>query len=163
MRFLLDADDDWIEGFMVAVYPSLHPILKPFGGYAVGTVGYNQYVGTFEEDEEVIEEELVAAGALRNPVACLKSLRDGRVEEGNWRVTFRNDPLGKIEPGFQLHIHLFERADGLPGRELYAHYEDDWAVSPIAHLREKNFSVEKGVELAQELIDEHTFLTPLKL
>lgn len=82
-RFLLDSDDDWIENTRRRLYPRLHPVLERFGGYAVGGVGFNQYVGTFDEDEEDIEEELADAGARRNPIACLKNLPDGRVSEGS--------------------------------------------------------------------------------
>jgi hypothetical protein len=58
----------------------------------------------------------------------------------------------------QLHLTLFERQDGKAGREIYAHYEDDWRVSPLPHLRAENFSERQGVELLTELIDEHSFL-----
>ena len=161
-KHLMDSDDDWQEGLALWLYPRLHPLLKRFGGYSIGRVGYGQYVGTFDEDEEVIEDELVSVGAFRNPMAALKSLPDGRIEEGSWRVTYEDDLTGRIEPGMQVHIHLFEREDGKPGRELYAHYEDDWGAAPIAHLHEENFSVETGVEIASELIDEHSYLIRLQ-
>lgn len=153
---LLGSDDDWIEIFRQAVYPQLHPYLKPFGGYGVGHVGENQYLGKVNENEGAIEQELDDRGR-RNPVACLKSLTDGRVSEGSW-VVLHEDAPALIEEGMQLHITLFVRSDGEPGRELYAHYEDDWRASPFAHLREKNFDVERGVALGSTYFDEHTYL-----
>jgi len=159
MVFFLGASADWIERFRLYWYPRLHPYLERFGGYGVGTVGYNQYVGHVDEDEEVIEEELVSAGFQRNPIACLKSLPDGRVSEGSWAIRSRTDPTGEINRGMQVHVTFFERDDGEPGREVYAHYEDDWRASPSRHLREVNFDAERGAALAIELIDEYTFLS----
>jgi hypothetical protein len=160
-RFLLGSDDDWIENVRLWLYPRLHPILERYGGYGIGGVGNRQYVGFFDEDEEVIEEEMEAAGGRRNPIACLKSLSDGRVSEGSWAFLAEDDPTGVIEPGMQVHITLFDREDGEPGRELYAHYEDDWRTSPRSHLKETNFDIQQGVEIATELIDEHTYLIRL--
>lgn len=152
----LDANDDWIETLRLTLYPKLHPYLEPFGGYAVGSVGSGQYVGTLDEGEETIEDALDDRGR-RNPIACLKSLDDGRVSEGSW-VLLHGDCPGLIEAGMQVHITLFKRADGEPGRELYAHYEDDWRVAPIPHLRATNFDASVGVDLATEYLDEHTHL-----
>lgn len=158
MKFLLGADDDWIESLRYVLYPKLHPFLTPFGGYAVGRVGYDQYVGHFPEDEDAIEEELEAVGGERNPIAALKSLHDGRVSEGSWRFTAGSAAPVTIEDGMQLHLTLFDRDDGKHGREVYAHYEDDWEANAIGHLREHNFNPAIGVHLATELLDEHTYL-----
>ncbi|MFC7199500.1 hypothetical protein [Halospeciosus flavus] len=158
VKFLLDSDDDWIETVRRVLYPRLHPYLVPFGGYGVGTTTLNQYVAHLDEDEEAIEEELVAAGGERNPIACFKTLPDGRLSEGSWRFTHATDPTGRVEPGMQLHITLFERDDGLPGREVYAHYEDDWMADASGHLKGANFSASKGVSYATVLFDNHTYL-----
>lgn len=164
MKFLLNANDDWQEGFRRFWYPRLHTSLTGLGKrvgvpmYAVGHVGLNQYVGHFDEDEETIEEELVTAGAERNPLAALKSLPDGRLSEGSWRFLHHSDPTGLVEPGVQLHLTLFERDDDLPGRELYAHYEDDWLHDPTGHLQGSGFSAKTGVSIATALIDDHTYL-----
>ncbi|SEL16873.1 hypothetical protein SAMN04488691_103153 [Haloferax larsenii] len=162
LKHLLDSDDDWIETVRRVLYPWLHPYLSLLGGYSVGHVGFDQYVYHFDEDEEAIEDELVAVGGERNPIACLKSLPDGRVSEGSWRFTHATDPTGLVEPGMQLHLTLFERDDDEPGRELYAHYEDDWMASPSGHLSGARFSPSKGVQLATELIDNHTFLVGIR-
>lgn len=156
MNFLLDSDDDWIETVRRRYYPRLHPYLKRVGGYGIGHVGQAQYVGTFDESEDVIEDELDDRGR-RNPIACFKSLHDGRKSEGSWAILHTDSP-DLVAPGMQLHLTLFERKDSKPGRELYAHYEDDWRVSPIKHLREANFDVATGVELTTKYVNEHTFL-----
>lgn len=150
--YFLGADDDWQEDFRSYAYPRLHPLLTPFGGYGVGRVGWNQYVGTVSIDEEVLEEELVALGFERNPIACFKSLPDGRESEGSWAL--RDD---RLDPNRQLHITIFERDDGEPGRVVYGHEEYDWRVRPFWHLQGKDFDPEGGAEYARELIDGRTF------
>jgi len=156
-RFLLDSDDDWQEGLRAWLYPRLHPLLTPFGGYGVGETRLNQYVGVFSEGEESIELELVNVGFRRNPIACFKSLPDGRASEGSW-VLLPEDAPDHVAPGMQLHVTMFERSDGQKGREFYAHYEDDWRSAPVAHLRAKNFSAAAGVDIARGYLDERTFL-----
>jgi hypothetical protein len=159
---ILNSDDDWIESFRRSLYPLLHDPLSKLGEkigvnlYAVGSVGGNQYVGKFDENEDAIEEEFDSR-AERNPVAALKSLEDGRTSEGSWVVLHDHCP-DLIEEGKQLHFTLFVREDGAAGRELYAHYEDDWRAAPLAHLRSENFSPEKGVKIAEEYLDEYTHL-----
>ena len=156
-RFLLDSDDDWQEGLRANLYPLLHPYLKPFGGYAVGETRPNQYVGMFDEDEESIEGGLVDLGFRRNPIACFKSLPNGRASEGSW-VLLNEDAPDHVAQGMQLHVTMLERADGQKGREFYAHYEDDWRSAPVAHLRAKNFSAAAGVDIARDYLDKRTFL-----
>lgn len=162
-RFLLDADDDWQEGFRGYWFPRIHHILEGFGDligvplYAVGTTGFDQYVAKLDEVEEAIEEEFVDMGFRRNPVACFKSLPDGRDSEGSW-VLLHEDAPDFVAPGMQLHVTMYERKDRQPGRELYAHYEDDWRVAPLAHLRGKNLSVTAGVEIAHDYFDQKSFL-----
>jgi len=164
--FLLDSDDDWQEDLRRYWYPRLHNTLDGIGDrigvplYAVGKIGYNQYVGKFDEDEESIEVELVDVGFRRNPISCFKSLPDGRESEGSW-VLLNEDAPDHVAPGMQLHVTIFERADDQPGREFYAHYENDWRTAPIAHLRAKNFSAAAGVDIARDYLDDSTFLIRL--
>lgn len=153
---LLDADDDWMEGVRRKYLPLIHPLIEPVGGYSVGTVYGEQYVGKVEESEDVVEEALEER-ARRNPIACLKSLEDGRVSEGSW-VVLHGDCPDLVEPGMQLHITLFQPENDNIGRELYAHYEDDWRSRPLAHLREKNFQPVRGAEMATKFFNERTFL-----
>lgn len=162
MKSLLNANDDWIESFRRSLYPLLHDPFSKLGEkigvnlYAVGSVGGNQYVGKFDESEEAIEREFDDR-AERNPVAALKSLEDGRTSEGSWVVLHEHCP-DLIEKGKQLHFTLFVREDGKSGRELYAHYEDDWRTAPLDHLRSTNFSPSEGVAIAETYLDEHTHL-----
>lgn len=164
---LLDADDDWQEGFRRRVFPRIHRALVSIGDsigvplYAAGTLWYVGHAATLDEGEEVIEEELVELGFRRNPVACFKSLKDGRRSEGSWALIHEDGP-DVVEPGMQLHVTLFERGDGRPGRELHAHYEDDWRSAPISHLRAEKFSYDEGVARLVELLDEETFLVNRK-
>lgn len=153
---LVSSNDDWIEPFRRTLYPKLHPYLELVGGYGVGHVGEKQYIGKLDESEDAIEVELDDRGR-RNPIACLKSLDDGRVSEGSW-VLLHGDNPALIEEGMQVHITMFQREDGETGRELYAHYEDDWRSAPLDHLRENNFSASDGVTRATEYLDEHTYL-----
>lgn len=55
----LNSDDDWIEKVRKWLYPRLHPYLKNVGGYGVGGVYENQYVGTTQLSEDEFEEKLV--------------------------------------------------------------------------------------------------------
>lgn len=158
-NFLINADDDWQEQLRRKYYPKIHPHLKKVGGYSLGHVGEKQYIGKFDEDEDAIEDELDDRGR-RNPIACLKSLSDGRISEGSW-VILHEDCPDLVEERMQIHMTLFQRADGKSGREIYAHYEDDWRTSPIAHLREANFEVETGAMLGTEYINEYTQLVLL--
>jgi hypothetical protein len=164
MRFLLDADDDWQEGFRSYAYPKTHNLLARIGNligtplYSVGTSGPNQFVGSVPIDEDALELELVALGFERNPVACLKSTRDGRVSEGSWVLRSHDDPNGVLGKKRQLHVTLFKRIDGQDGRDLMAHEELDWQDDPIGHLRGEDYSPEDGVAYARELIDNYSFV-----
>lgn len=148
---------DWIEGFRQYWYPKLHPLLTVFGAYATASVSQNQYAGVLQEDEDAIELEFKELGVERNPIATFKSHPDGRKSEGSW-VVRHNDVPTLIENGMQLHITLFKRRDGKPGREVYAHYEDDWMKRPIAHLRGANLDSEAGRKKVNTLLDQSTFL-----
>ena len=161
-KFLLNADDDWQESLRRYIYPRIHKPLSKFGSqiginlYAVGGLWNVGKVGVFDESEESIEEGLDDR-ARRNPIACLKNLPDGRVSEGSWALLHEDHPE-LIEEGMQLHMTLFERSDGKSGREIHAHYEDDWRSAPLSHLRAKNFSYDEGVKLATEYINQNTHL-----
>lgn len=162
---LFDEDDDWQEASAGYLYPKLHRYLVRLGDligiplYAIGGASSTQHVGTVGLDEEVLEGEFVDLGLLRNPITAYKIKADGREQEGSWVLWPEYDNHDLVEPGRQLHVMIFERADGKPGREIYAHYEDDWRVSPVAHLRETNFDVEQGVAKATELFDDWSFIT----
>ena len=153
-RFLLDEDDDYHETYRSRLYPKLHPVLKLFGGYGVGTVGADQYVGTTRLDEETLEEELVDLGFVRNPVSCFKTGPDGRPSTGSWALLAADSD--RVDRGMQLHVTLFnKRSDGV---DIYAHYEDDWRRRPLSHLRENRFQPVYGADLARTLLDERSYI-----
>jgi hypothetical protein len=153
---MFDHKDDFIETFRRIVYPKIHEPLSRLGNkvginlYAEGHVGYNQRVGTILKHEDTIERALTSLSGQRNVIACLKSLPDDRLSEGSW-VFLHEDAPELIEEGMQVHVTLFNLKDVNAGREVYAHYEDDWRVSPINHLRAKNFDVKAGKEKMTEI------------
>lgn len=151
----VSADDDWQERARKYIYPKLHPYLRFVGAYSVSKVLEEQYVGYFVESEDVVEKELRDAGFRRNPISAFKTHPDGRESEGSW-VLLHEDAPSLVESGMQLHVTLLRRKFG--GRDVYAHYEDDWRVSPWSHLRAKNFSAPTGVSKAIAILDKHTFL-----
>lgn len=166
-KFLLDEDDDWIEGFRQYWYPKLHPYLERVGGYGIGTSPDEQYVGYVDVDEEVIEQELVEIGFVRNPIACLKSTEDGRVSEGSW-VLLAEDDVGEfIDDGYQLHVTMFGSGPedaAAAGREFYAHCEPDWRVAPFKHLYPGRYPGAKYIQepaaaYTRAVLDDHAFFT----
>ncbi|WP_372611579.1 hypothetical protein [Halomonas sp.] len=163
MNYELDETDDWVEEFRRDWYPRFHDPLTTIGEvlgiglYSQGKVGYDQYVAELDEEEDTIELELDDVGFRRNPISALKSLPDGRLSEGSWVLLHRDAP-DLVEHGMQLHVTLFQRDRGGTGRALYAHYEDDWRVDPLAHLRAKHLSTRAGVELTRKYLDENSYL-----
>ncbi len=133
MRFLLDADDDWIEVVRRWLFPRLHGVASRFGAYTIGTTGENQRVCRVLVDEETIETVLVALGFERNPIACFKSLVDGRESEGSWVLRSHDDRFGLLERDRQLHVTLFLPRYG-HGVLVYAHEEYDWQDAPRKHF-----------------------------
>jgi hypothetical protein len=158
---LTDSDDDYVEELRGYLYPKLHPhLVKYTPAYAIGGVGPNQYAGKVRVDEETLEEELVELGFVRNPLACYKSTGDGRQSEGSWVLIAERDEYGVLDGEHrQLHVTLFQRRDGATGREIYAHVEDDWRDRPMAHLRGKAFSAQKGVADVQTVLNDHSYIT----
>lgn len=155
---LLDSDDDWQESLRRNLYPELHNVLIPIGGYGIAGVNDDEYVGKTTIDEETLEEELVDLGLIRNPIAAYKTHTDGRQSEGSWVLIAENDTFDLVEPGMQLHLTLLPRRDGKAGREIFAHYEDDWRDSAVAHLKAENHSKEIGVRKTTELLDEESYM-----
>lgn len=156
--YLLDEDDDWQEGLRRYLFPKLHPIISPYGAYAVGTAYEEQYAATIPEGEEYIEEVLVEHGWERNPIACYKTHEDGRKSEGSWRLTSDNDEYGLVGDKLQLHITLFKNNDAETYIDVYCHQEYDWEKAPLKHLREVDFDMQAGSEKALTFIRDHTYL-----
>ena len=155
---ILDADDDWIEGFRRWLYPKLHPYLTRVNGYGVGTVGEAQYVCTLPAGEEHVEEVLVDHGWTRNPIACYKTHADGRQSEGSWRLRGLDDRYDLLEDSSkQLHITFFD-ADDQGAVDVYCHQEYDWMCAPLMHLREVELEFDIGRWKAKRFIRDHTDL-----
>ena len=157
---LVNDDDDYVEEVRGYLYPKLHPYLVKFTpAYGVGQMTQKEYVGAVKENEETVESELVDLGFVRNPIACYKSLQDGRESEGSWVLLPERDDHGVLErDDQQLHVTLFQRKAGAPGRALYAHREFDWRDRPMAHLRGKALSRQDGRSMTRELLNEYSFL-----
>lgn len=154
---------DFLESVRATLYPKLHSSLSKLGLYSVGKVGERQYVATLSVTEDAIEKELLHNACFqRSLLAAYKSHRDGRdstlslrlVEDGSNRCYNRK----YVEEGMQLHLTALPAHEDRDGKiDLYAHYEDDWASSPIAHLRAKNFSAVAGVKKATALLHNSTY------
>jgi hypothetical protein len=155
----LNADDDYMEEFRGYWYPRLHPLLDKYTpAYGKASVSERQLVGTVDVTEETLEEELVDIGFVRNPLAAYKIHEDGRESEGSWVLLEEHDEYDIIDPGMQLHLTLFKSHAKVDGRAIYAHYEDDWRVSPLAHLRSENLSGAVGAQKAHRLLDAKSFV-----
>lgn len=152
---------DWIESARRLLYPRLHPWLVKVGGYGTGTVTDAQHVATIHMDESSVEEYLLHAPHRfeRNPVAAYKTTPDGRQSTLSLRLTAHGSShynSDYVESGMQLHWTFFEAADG--ALDLYAHYEDDWQVSPLKHLRGTNLDVAEGRRRSEEFLENATNL-----
>lgn len=113
----------------------------------------NRFVGRVPMPEEEFEEVLHDLGFERNPLASLKSLRSGEVEEGSWRK------VGFEESEMQLHLVLY---DGEPMRSgdagytyLYAHWEYRWDIHPWKHYRGHDLNGPEGVRRMKKMLDEY--------
>lgn len=153
-KLLLGADDDWIESFRRTWYPRFHGTLARFGGFGVAVTPHHGYALTLDTDEETLEQELVAAGFIRNPVAAYKTHTDGRPSEGSWVLLREEVPA--LPRDRQLHVTLFPSSSG-SGIDLYAHEEYDWRVRPVAHLRSKDLNRTNAVEKVRRILDERTY------
>jgi hypothetical protein len=161
-KSLLGSDDDWIEVVRSTLFPILHPYLVKYtSSYGVGTFGEKsaslQFAGRVEVNEELLEEKLVEMGFRRNPVACYKSLHDGRQSEGSWVLLSGDEPEGfpPLAHNRQLHLTLFASPGG-KGREMYAHNEIDWRKDAGGHLKAKNWKPALGGEQMRDLVDNYS-------
>lgn len=149
---------DWFnEQFRRRVWPKLHPLLQRVGGYAIGVTPENQLAAVFEQDIEEVEHQVMhSLGFGRNNIACLKHRETGEWSDGSW--VWRPD--GWLSE-MQLHITLYDGifdGEGMAGQSevttAYAHWEDNYWVSPFDHLDGANFQPREGVRRFQEMLDE---------
>jgi hypothetical protein len=158
-RSLLGPAADYQENLRRSLYPKLHTVLKPLGGYGKAKVYEDQYVGTLHVGEETVEKELWDMGFERNPIAAYKYHgSDNRKSTGSWRLLPENDPTGLVDDRKQVHVTLF-RNEALPEYiDVYAHYEYNWESEAVKHLRSVDFNPSEGVELAETIFDQHSYL-----
>lgn len=112
-----------------------------------------EYAGVYRGSLAETEAILYSEGFFRNPTARLKT-RDGEPEDGSW--VYRESPLAPR----QLHLMLFERADG--HTDIYAH-EELSSVNPLcamAHFTGAGQTVAAGVFRARGLLDLDTSDAP---
>jgi len=130
--------------------------------YSTATVTPHQYVCSLSVAEEGLEKEVLHEphGWQRNPVAAYKYHSDGRGSTLSLRLTHKDSTsaYGRTyaEPGMQLHWTIFPSERGGADIDLYAHYEDDWMASPLAHLRGDNMSSKEGVKRSLALLRRET-------
>lgn len=154
---------DFLESLRAKLYPKLHNGLSAVGLYSTGSVSEDQYVATLNFGEEAAEKELLHNGCFqRNVLAAYKSHSDGRDSTLSLRLTADGSKRcynrEYVEEGMQLHLTLLPAHPDRSGNlDIYAHYEDDWASSPISHLRSKNFSAIAGVKKATALLRNSTY------
>jgi hypothetical protein len=132
----------WWESVRRAIADGLARIDEQAGPRSVV---HAEYAGALECSLAETEQWLWDMGFVRNPIARLKT-RDGAPEAGSW--VYRSSPLSRR----QLHLMLFERADG--GVDVYAHDELS-SVHPLygpAHFRGEGQSVGAGVRRARRLL-----------
>lgn len=125
--------------------------------YVEGNTLDNQFVGRVPISEQEFEKILETMDFTRNPLASLKSLSTGEVEEGSFRWI---PPRGSnLDRDYQLHCVIYDGSlipDAKTGETyVYAHWEYRWDVYPIKHYRAINFDAQRGVELMQTMLYEN--------
>lgn len=81
---VLGADDDYWPALRYLLLTILHHAGKEHGLYATLVQDETQFVAVIQMDEEAFEEELEAAGYLRNPLSAYKTTTEGYPEVGSW-------------------------------------------------------------------------------
>ncbi|MFC5970706.1 hypothetical protein ACFPYI_05105 [Halomarina salina] len=142
---------DFVNALRRHVWPSLHRLFEPFGGYAVMHTTEEEYAMTVHCSEgtleRILDEEL---GFSRNPLSALKVRVDGNTSEGSW--VWRESPLAD----WQLHLVLHVVDDAVDedregeAVDVYAHWEYSWLTHPLKHYATRGYDAEKGVRLARE-------------
>lgn len=156
----MHANQNFWEPVRKYVWPRIHGLLTTIGGYSVGQVSNDQYVGTIPHTEKQVEETLShRIGFTWNPVAALKR-EDGEWSEGSW--VFRDaddmvfwDGKAKYKHDFltdkQLHVTLFDGEDGI---DVYAHFEYSWITHPVKHLNTVDMKIDLAVAMTTRRLEE---------
>jgi len=117
--------------------------------YASYELTDRELVGLIDAPPEEVEQLLWDAGAVRQPLAALKTLPDGRKEVGSW--AFRDGLLAET----QTHVILFEGI--LEGETLVAAHQEASPINPwtaLDHYRGRGYDVEAGERAVRERLDE---------
>jgi len=147
-RALLGPAADGWEYLRRGVWPLLDR-LAPGTHYASYELTDRELVGLIDAPPEEVEQLLWEAGAVRQPLAALKTLPDGRKEVGSW--AFRD---GLLAPT-QTHVVLFEGI--LEGETLVAAHQEASPLLPwttLDHYRGRGLDVEAGERVVRERLDE---------
>ena len=121
--------------------------------FAAYELANSEYVGRVEASVGAFERELYDAGFKRMPLAALKSLDDGRIEQGSWA---RRDGLLADR---QVHVMLFESPAGESGIDVFAHEEYN-ALNPAVawkHYTGERYDPAAGVAEIRAWLDESAF------
>ena len=125
--------------------------------YVEGETRDNQFVGRVPVGEQEFEKILDSMGFTRNPLASLKSLSTGEIEEGSFR--WYPSEESELDSDYQLHCVIYDGSlipDADTGETyVYAHWEYRWDVYPIRHYRGENFDAAMGVDLMQTMLYEN--------
>jgi len=146
-RLLGPAADGW-EYLRRSLLPLLDR-LAPGTHYASYELTDRELVGLIDAPPEEVEQLLWEAGAVRQPLAALKTLPDGRKEVGSW--AFREGLLART----QDHVILFEGI--LEGETLVAAHQEASPLLPwtaLDHYRGRGLDVEAGERAVRERLDE---------
>lgn len=117
--------------------------------YASYELTEQEIVGVIDAPVEEVEQILWDAGAVRQPLAALKTLPDGRVERGSW--AFRDSLLASK----QTHVVLFA-GDAL-GETLVAAHREASPINPLTaldHYRGVGLDVDAGERDLRRRLDE---------
>lgn len=139
---------DFVNAVRRRVWPKLHRLFEPFGGYAVMHTTAAEYAMTVRCSEATLERVLAEElDFSRNPLSALKVRVDGNTSEGSW--VWRESLLAD----WQLHVVL-HAVDG-DAVDVYAHWEYSWLTHPLKHYATRGYDAEKGVRLARRWLAEY--------
>jgi len=147
-RALLGPAADGWEYVRRGLWPLLDR-LAPGMHYASYELTDRELVGLIDAPSEEVEQLLWEAGFVRQPLAALKTLPDGRKEVGSW--AFRDSLLAPT----QTHVILFEGI--LEGETLVAAHQEASPLLPwtaLDHYRGRGLDVEAGERAVRERLDE---------
>jgi hypothetical protein len=122
--------------------------------YVTAETHNRQFVGRVPIGEEEFEKVLHDMGFERNPLAALKNLPSGEVEEGSWRKVGYDK-----HPRKQLHVIIYDGSkiqNAETGHTyVYAHWEYRWDTNPMKHYRSVDMDPDEGVKRMKDLLDQN--------